>query len=151
MASWFDLEGAIVARLRQALDAKGFDQVRILTRSDLASIKAGQHPTPAIDVIYRGYGVPASYPITRIEQTWLTVPVVRNVVTARSGQSARDEAGPLIDICLDAIGTGGRIAEGFGPMKLKTGPAPAQDLAGLSFFPLAWGVTHTRTPTCLSS
>lgn len=115
MVDFLAAEGAILARLEEMVPG-----VRILSAADLAGIKAGRQVTPAIYLLLdniRPESSAARGRALRIRQRWAVVVTVRNVREIKSGAGARQEAGPMITQCIQAL-SGWTPAEGHTPLLL---------------------------------
>lgn len=133
-------EPLIVQRLRAVLPA----EVHVLPAADLASVAAENQPTPAVHVLYDGYQVndARTGAAVAIEQGWLTVIVTRNVADIEQGHNARQDAGPLAALVMDALyrhrlrAEGGQVL-GSGPLRLTSAPSPGF-ADGRFYLPLGW-------------
>jgi hypothetical protein len=126
------LEPELVARIESALQVP---RLKVLTRADLAGIKAASQPAPAVHVVYDGPGFSADGNSVEITERWFTVVVVRNLRSTASGEDARADAGPILDALFNALY--GWQPTGVKPLLPVTPPRPGFD-AGMGYFPLAW-------------
>lgn len=127
------LEPLIKAQLRATLDPR----VHVLSAADLENVAEGMQPTPAVHVLYRGFRVMrAGSAVMEIEQTWLTVVVVRNAIDAIGGESARIDAGVLAMQVITALL--GRDFPDCGPLQPQSDPIPPGFRAGHLYLPLGW-------------
>lgn len=127
------LEPRIVALLSDAV-AGMRPAVQVLNAAALADVKSGSQHAPALHVIYGG---------TRIEEeqgrrlllmhSWHVVVLVRNVGSTRSGQHARQDAGPLLARVMSAL-AGATLEGATRPLALVTPPAPWHE-AGVQHIP----------------
>jgi hypothetical protein len=135
-------EPEIVAQLKAAL--KGLRQeVHVLTSTDLLGVQEATQPTPALHVLWRGFGVQESRAdgaAARLQHTWVVVVAVRNVSTLGTGAAARAEAGELLARAGAALMGFRPKAKGVaGPMKLTNAPPPKPALnGGVLYLPLAF-------------
>ncbi len=143
-------EPLLIARLRAVMSA----EVHVLSAADLAGVASDQQPTPAVHVLYTGYRPTETRTgaLVGVEQQWLTVVVTRNVADIESGFHARQDAGPLAGLVMDALNrqrlrdAGGPI--GMAPIRLDTAPAPGFD-DGHFYLPLGWVVPiNFRSDEC---
>lgn len=126
------LESALVTHIGSTLNVPN---LKVLTAADLAGVQeSGQH-VPAVHVVYGGCGIKDSQGRVEITENWLTVVAVRNVKTARSGEDARADAGPILDALFMALL--GWQSTGVKPLLPITPPRPGFK-AGFGYFPLAW-------------
>lgn len=139
------LEPRLVALLRQAVAGLS-PAVRVLTAAEIEDAKELGQRTPAVLLVYGGYRVAEDLRTAwRLAHTWHAVVTVRNVATARSGQAARQDAGPLLARVMSAL-AGANVAGAAGPLVPVTPLAAAYD-AGYQSVPSAFEVeTIFRKP-----
>lgn len=137
--NFLEPEEHIVKRLKEALaDVK--PAVHVLTAADLAKVKEENQPTPAVHVVWNGFGVLQTREdgaAARLDHTWLVVAAVRNVRTLQSGQDARVAAGELAARAGAAL-MGYRPPNVAGPMRLAPAPGSGISPAGFMYLPLAF-------------
>ncbi|MDW7746584.1 hypothetical protein [Halomonas sp.] len=143
-------EGLILARLEaQLADLSG---LKVLSAADLAGVTEGAQHTPALHVIYMGDAVPGGEQVDQgnyhvLRQRWMVVVAVRNARQQRTGQAAREAAGPLLSRAIQAL-SGWRPGQGLGPLARVSAPAPAFTPGGFGYFPLQFEtVLMTRAPS----
>lgn len=132
------LEPLLMARLAEQL-ADLTPKVHVLAAADLASVTEATQVTPAVHVLYQGYGLGegrSDGTAVRLEQIWLTVVATRNVRDLRSGAAGRADAG-LIARRVAAALMGFKPPVCSKPLKLTTAPA-AGNSAGYQYLPLAF-------------
>ncbi|WP_275100147.1 phage tail terminator protein [Sedimenticola hydrogenitrophicus] len=128
-------ESLIVARLKAKLPAT----VHVLTASDLADVAEGKQPTPAVHVVYGGLRISqdqADGQRVEVELIWHTVVAVRNVRGIRTGEAAREEAGPLLGAVFSAL-TGHKLAPDLRNLRPTAPPRPGYR-KGYGYYPLTW-------------
>lgn len=135
------IEPLLVARIESALDVPG---LKVLTPADLAGVTTLAQHAPAVHVVYDGFSVREDKGLVEITERWLTVVAVRNVKSARSGEDARQDAGPIMDALFFAL-LGWQPA-GVRPLEAVTPPRPGFN-AGFGYFPLAWSARLKKIPT----
>lgn len=132
------LEPTIVERLKAVLPKA----VRVMSAADLAGVQQATQLAPAVHVMYQGYRVKkteANDLVSLVEQTWLTVIVVRNARDQKAGADARIDAGPIALAVHQALA--GWLPEGAcSNLRLADAPNAGFD-AGLFYMPLAWKTT----------
>ena len=132
-------EPLIMERLRDVLPA----EVHVLSAADLAAVAGDHQPTPAVHVLYMGYQVADTRTgaAAVVDQQWLTVVVTRNVADIEQGFHARQEAGPLAALVMDALYRYRLRMDGkpFGaaPLRMSNAPTPGFE-DGRFYLPLAW-------------
>ncbi len=143
--NWLALEPHLVQLVQQAV-AGMKPAVHVLTSADLADVKEGAQKTPAVHLIYGGYRVAEDLGTAwRLLQTWYAVVVVRNVAAQRSGQAARQDAGPMVAQVVGAL-VGAMVPGATRPLTLVS-PPPASYRAGHQYIPSAFEVeTIFRKP-----
>ncbi len=141
MSGFMAIEQLIVDRLKAALG----DSVHVLTAANLAGVAEESQPTPAVHVVYQGMAISGN-PLVKIEERWATVIVIRNVARIKSGQSTRQEAGPMMDAVYAALRRF-RPAPGYSPMMPMT-PSMSGYSAGYGYFPLLWGTGFNESTDC---
>jgi len=130
---------ALIARLKAQLPPGVF----VLSAKDLAGVKEAAQQAPAVHVIYNAYAPKqgANGAWSGIEQTWLTVVVVRNVVSLATAEAPMAEAGPLMAGVIGALSMwvpSGAVD--FQSIHLKPSPPAGYTRAGFAYFPIAWGL-----------
>ncbi|MBX9836203.1 MAG: hypothetical protein K2X65_08515 [Burkholderiaceae bacterium] len=134
--NWLALEPRLVQLVQQAVQGIK-PAVHVLTSADLAEVKEGAQKTPAVHLIYGGYRVTDDLGTAwSLAHTWYAVVVVRNVATQRSGQAARQSAGPLVAAVVGAL-VGAKVAGATRPLTLLS-PPPASYRAGHQYIPSAF-------------
>lgn len=142
----FDLEPAILARLREQL-ANLQPPVKLLTAADLNGVSENQQFTPAVHLIYRGYAVAENKhdaTSARITQDWLAVVATRNQAGIRAGYKARENGGEIaMQVCAALMGF--KPTGASKPMKLANAPDAGYS-AGFHYLPLAFEAEMTLQP-----
>ena len=142
----FDLEPAILERLREQL-AGVQPPVKVLTAADLDGVPENQQFTPAVHLIYRGYGVAENKhdaTSARITQEWLAVVATRSQKALRAGDAARESGGAIaMQVCAALMGF--KPTGASKPMKLANAPDAAYS-AGFHYLPLAFEAEMTLQP-----
>lgn len=134
--NWLALEPHIVQLVQQAV-AGMKPAVHVLTSADLADVKEGAQKTPAVHLIYGGYRIAEDLGTAwSLSHKWYVVVVVRNVATQRSGQAARQSAGPLVAQVVGAL-IGASVPGATRPLTLVS-PPPASYRAGHQYIPSAF-------------
>ena len=134
--NWLALEPHLLALVAQAVQGMS-PAVHVLTSADLADVKESAQKTPAVHLIYGGYRIAEDLGTAwRLEHTWYAVVVVRNVATQRSGQAARQAAGPLVAAVVAAL-VGASVPGASRPLTLAS-PPPASYRAGHQYIPSAF-------------
>ncbi len=139
-------EGLILARLEAELaDLSSSAGLKVLSAADLAGVAEGAQHTPAVHVIYMGDQVPGGDAVDEgnyhlIRQRWMAVVAVRNARSQRTGQAARDAAGPILSRVIQVL-SGWRPGQGLGPLRRVSAPAPAFTPGGFAYFPLQFEIT----------
>ena len=101
--NWLALEPHLLALIAQAVQGMS-PAVHVLTSADLADVKESAQKTPAVHLIYGGYRIAEDLGTAwRLAHKWYAVVVVRNVALARSGQAARQDAGPMVAQVVGAL------------------------------------------------
>ncbi|MDG9699251.1 phage tail terminator protein [Ottowia cancrivicina] len=127
------LEPLLADLLRQALQGMR-PAVQVLTAADLADVKLTRQHTPAVHLVYGGYRIEDDAGARLLlAHTWHAVTVVRNVASARTGQDARQDAGPLLERVMSAL-LGAHLKGATHPLKLAQPPRPWHE-AGTQFIP----------------
>lgn len=132
--------GVMVERLRAMLP----DTVFVLSAKDLSGVKETAQQAPAVHVIYRDFepakGVNGAW--SGVEQRWLTVVVVRNVVSMATADAPLADAGPLLAKVITAFTpwVPADAAPDFQGIHLKASPPVGYTRAGFAYFPIVWGV-----------
>lgn len=130
------LEPHLVQLVRDAVQGRS-PAVHVLTAAELADVKEGAQKTPAVHVIWGSYEVlEDTGNAWRLGHTWYAVVAVRNVATPRSGQAARQEAGPLVALVVAAL-AGSRPEGVTKPLAFKTPPKPRY-IGGYQYIPSAF-------------
>lgn len=130
------LEQPLLQLLRDAVQGRK-PAVHVLSAADLAEVKEAAQKTPALHLIYAGFAVVEDMGTAwRLEHTWYAVAAVRNVAAVRSGQAARQEAGPLVTLAVAAL-AGSKPAGATKALKLITPPKPRYT-AGYQYIPSAF-------------
>lgn len=121
--------------------------VHVLSSADLADVKESAQKTPAVHLVYGGFRIAEDMGASwRLQHKWYAVVVVRNVATARSGQAARQDAGPMVARVMDAL-AGAQVPGATRALTLAT-PPPASYRAGHQYIPTAYEAeTIFRKPT----
>jgi phage gp37-like protein len=123
------LEGELVARLKEQLSSQ-VPPVHVLTSSELADVVEEKQLTPAVHVMYRGYAVGEGRydgKACPVMQSWLAVVVTRSTRNLASGLDARQQAGALAGVVLEAL-MGFKPASSSKPLMLVN--APQADYSG---------------------
>lgn len=143
--NWLALEPHLEQLLKTAV-AGAIPAVHVLTAADLADVKESAQKTPAVHLIYGGYGVVEDLGTAwKLAHTWYAVVVVRNVATQRTGKAARQNAGPLVTQVVGAL-VGANPPGATRALKLVS-PPPASYNAGHQYIPSAFEVeTIFRKP-----
>lgn len=129
------LELGLVELLKQAV-AGMTPAVQILTSAELADVKERSQHTPAVHLIYGGYRVVEKSGLNwKLAHTWHAVTAVRNVAGIKSGQAARQEAGPLVARVMAAL-AGASLKGAVLPLDLVT-PLAARYSGGFQYIPSA--------------
>lgn len=142
---WFELESVICQRLKDELIKRGLEHVHVLTSINL--LTSPEPPTPAILVVPGDVETKTVRPSLAVQQTWLTVPMVREVAHLSTGWVDRAEVEQLMDVCWVAVP--GPVP-GAGPLLQRQGGWPKDDYrAGIYYRPMAWACqdinyNHTR-------
>lgn len=116
----------------------------VLPARSLAGVTENKQITPAIHVLFGGESMPTSTDMRGVNakpqvgyQTWWVVIAVNNVQNIREGQGARDEAGPMLRLAINAL-QGATLSTDFPrPLRRATAPAPKYN-SGFAYFPLAF-------------
>lgn len=150
MANFLALEQLLVTRLKSTLPepaaAAGFKTVHVLTAADLAGVTVEQQLTPAVQIIYQGYKKVqgrSDGKVATIGQTWLVTVATRNLRDVKSGQAARNEAGLLASLVLDAL-MGWKPPSFSKPLELVDAPNGGH-LAGFFYLPLAFAAEFVKS------
>lgn len=115
----------------------------VLGAADLDGQDVARQPVPALHVIHWDESPVAGQgelPVQVIEQQWLVVICVRNV-RDRTGDAARDAAGPLIDGVLSGL-IGERLASDMAPLRLIRAPRRTYE-SGFLYFPLLFSTVFS--------
>lgn len=131
-------EAELIARLKERLAGQR-PGVHVLSAADLDGVIEEKQLTPAVHVVYQGYGVAedgSAGKAARIEQTWLVVVATRNTRNLAIGSDAREQAGELARLVMAAL-MGWKPACASKPLRLVSGPA-AGFSAGHQYLPLAF-------------
>lgn len=143
MTGFLQLETILKARVRAAVAVPG---LKVLGAPELAGVKANAQPTPAVHVVFDGFAeLTEERGVLRVAERWLTVLAVRNARSTRSGDDAREDAGPILDALFAALH--GWTAPGVKPLIPAVPPLPGFD-AGFAYFPLAWIARRTLVVPC---
>lgn len=139
------LEPRLLALIAQAVAGLS-PAVHVLSAADIPAAREAAQRTPAVLLVYGGYRVVEDLRTAwRLAHTWHVVVTVRNVATARSGQAARQDAGPLLARVMTALA--GAAVEGAATLLTPVTPAPAQYEEGFQAVPSAFEVeTIFRKP-----
>lgn len=140
MSGMLAIEPLLVERIRQGVDAPG---LKILTAADMSGFKENTQPVPAVHVVYDGVSVREDKGLVEITERWITIVAVRNLRSTRSGEDARQDAGPILDAVFAALL--GWQAGGVKPL-LPASPPRAGFNAGYAYFPLAWDARLKKIP-----
>ena len=134
--NWLALEPHLLALINESV--KGMSPaVHVLTSADLADVKESAQRTPAVHLIYGGYRIAEDLGTAwRLVHKWYAVAVVRNVAAARSGQAARQDAGPLVARVVGAL-VGVSVPGATRALTLVNPPA-ASYRAGHQYIPSAF-------------
>ena len=125
--NWLALEPHLLALIADAVQGMS-PAVHVLSSADLADVKESAQKTPAVHLIYGGYRITDDLGTAwSLAHIWYAVVVVRNVATQRSGQAARQSAGPLVAAVVGATR----------PLTLLS-PPPASYRAGHQYIPSAF-------------
>lgn len=129
----------LVDRLKAELPPTVF----VLSAKDLAGVKEAAQQAPAVHVIYTTFAPKqgAGGAWSGVEQTWLTVVVVRNVSSLAGAEAPMAEAGPLMAGVVGALSMW--VPPGhadFQGLHLKPSPPVGYTRAGFAYFPIAWGL-----------
>ena len=134
--NWLALEPHLLALIAQAVQGMS-PAVHVLTSADLADVKESAQKTPAVHLIYGGYRIAEDLGTAwRLAHKWYAVVVVRNVAGARSGQAARQDAGPMVARVVGAL-VGASVPGATRPLTLVS-PPPATYRAGHQYIPSAF-------------
>lgn len=136
------IETDLVARLHSKLPG----EVKVLTAMDLAGVKELSQPAPAVHVLYRGYKPVETHPIVVMSETWMTVVVVRNARSLKSGDDLRLNAAPLMNAVFAALNRW-RPSPGYKALQISPAPAPTYE-NGYGYFPLAWSTSFNCITAC---
>ena len=100
-------------------------------------MKESAQKTPAVHLIYGGYRIAEDLGTAwRLAHKWYAVVVVRNVAGARSGQAARQDAGPMVAQVVGAL-VGASVPGATRALTLVSPPA-ATYRAGYQYIPSAF-------------
>ena len=143
--NWLALEPHLLALIGHAVQGMS-PAVHVLSSADLADVKESAQKTPAVHLIYGGYRITDDLGTAwSLAHIWYAVVVVRNVATQRSGQAARQSAGPLVAAVVGAL-VGAKVVGATRPLTLVS-PPPASYRAGHQYIPSAFAVeTIFRKP-----
>ena len=143
--NWLALEPHLLALIADAVQGMN-PAVHVLSSADLADVKESAQKTPAVHLIYGGYRITDDLGTAwSLAHIWYAVVVVRNVATQRSGQAARQSAGPLVAAVVGAL-VGAKVVGSTRPLTLVS-PPPASYRAGHQYIPSAFEVeTIFRKP-----
>lgn len=133
MSNHLRAEGLLISKLRSLGLVPDH---HVLGAAELEAQDVARQPTPALHVIHWDEApVPAQgeLPVQMIEQQWLVVVCVRNV-RDRTGDAARDAAGPLIDGVLSGL-IGERLDGAMVPLRMIRAPRRTYE-DGYLYFPL---------------
>lgn len=133
---YLSLEPLLIERLRESVT----DIRHVLNAADLAGVKQAAQSTPAIHVLYYGDRLGDSAGTKRarhVYQQWLTIMVIKDVRSQRTGQAAREQAGPFITGIIQAL-QGWKPGAGFGELARFIGPRPFYQPGGFLYVPLGW-------------
>ena len=134
--NWLALEPHLLALIAQAVQGMS-PAVHVLTSADLADVKESAQKTPAVHLIYGGYRIAEDLGTAwRLAHKWYAVVVVRNVATQRSGQAARQDAGPMVTQVMGVL-AGAQVPGATRALTLAT-PPPASYRAGHQYIPTAY-------------
>lgn len=140
MSGMLAIEPLLVERIRQVVNMPG---LKVLTSAEMAGVKENAQPVPAVHVVYDGVSVREEKGLVEIVERWITFVAVRNLRSTRSGEDARQDAGPILDSVFFALL--GWQAEGVKPLLPSTPPRPYFN-AGYAYFPLAWSARLQKIP-----
>ena len=130
------LEAPLLALLAQATAGMS-PAVRLFTAAELAQVKDAAQHTPAVHLIYGGYRIAEDLGTAwRLAHKWYAVVVVRNVATQRSGQAARQDAGPMVTQVMGVL-AGAQVPGATRALTLVTPPS-ASYRAGHQYIPTAY-------------
>lgn len=139
------LEPELVARLKEKL-AGQVPPVHVLTSSDLADVAEEKQLTPAVHVMYQGYRVGEGRydgKACPVMQSWLAVVVTRGTRNLASGADARQQAGALARVVLEAL-MGFKPACAAKPLMLANAPQAAYS-GGHQYLPLGFEVETVQS------
>lgn len=133
--NWLALEDPLLELIKRAVESVK-PAVHVLTAADLADLKESAQKTPAVHLIYGGYRIADDVGTSLLlAHKWYAVVAVRNVAMPRSGQAARQAAGPLVARVVGAL-VGAQVVGATRPLTLVT-PPPAKFQAGYQYIPSA--------------
>jgi hypothetical protein len=130
--------------LLERLKAKVPTAATVVSGVDMAGLQKMPFALPAIYVMFNEYRVTQQQILTgkvQVEEVWLIVVAARNLVTAQTGLTARQEAGPLLAQIIQAIS--GWMPEDSlyeSPFKLIQGAPRWWYHDGLLHYPLAFSI-----------
>lgn len=111
--------------------------VHVLSSADLADVKESAQKTPAVHLVYGGFRIAEDMGASwLLQHKWYAVVVVRNVATQRSGQAARQDAGPMVTQVMGVL-AGAQVPGATRALTLAT-PPPASYRAGHQYIPTAY-------------
>jgi len=136
--NWLAAENGIVARLQEHLQQGPHAWARkIGTRGDLASVAEEMQHTPAIYVVYDGYGIPDSdEQRALIRLRWIVVLAVSSAAQGREEVRNFGASRYLPDIFTALHGY--RPPECINGLIPATPPRPYYSPARFAYFPTAW-------------
>ena len=135
MENFLGAEALLIARLK--VKVTGVREV--LAAADLAGVAEAKQVTPALHVLFGGYRPTKASVDGRVQQTeqrWQVVVAVKNLRTPKTGEHAREEAGPLLLAVLEVL-QGWRPSDEYTPFTLAAGAAPGFS-RGYGYYPLAF-------------
>ena len=134
--NWLALEPHLLALIAQAVQGMS-PAVHVLTSADLADVKESAQKTPAVHLVYGGFRIAEDMGASwLLQHKWYAVVVVRNVATQRSGQAARQDAGPMVTQVMGGL-AGAQVPGATRALTLAT-PPPASYRAGHQYIPSAF-------------
>lgn len=140
MSGMLAIEPLLVERIRQVVGVQG---LKVITSAEMAGVKENAQPVPAVHVVYDGVSVREEKGLVEIIERWITFVAVRNLRSTRSGEDARQDAGPILDAVFAALL--GWQPTGVKPLLPASPPRPYFN-AGYAYFPLAWDARLKKIP-----
>ncbi|MFA7269837.1 MAG: hypothetical protein WC073_10875 [Sterolibacterium sp.] len=140
MIGMLAIEPLLVERIRQEVIVPG---LKVVTSAEMVGVKENSQPVPAVHVVYDGPVMRVEKGLVEIIERWITVVAVRNLRSTRSGEDARQDAGPILDAVFSALL--GWQPVGVKPLLPSNPPRPYFN-AGYAYFPLAWEARLKKIP-----